>query len=125
MLRRVLSVLRRQPALGRFVLAGTAALGLALACLNPQNDDLPSSRFANPEESEPSGAGNGQTAGDAPPATNTPGAPAIAPAPQDPSVPDSLGPPISEPDPSPGDEGASAEPDAGAAPDAGVPNVAP
>jgi hypothetical protein len=125
MLRRVLSVLRRQPALGRSALAGAAALGLALACLNPQNDDLPSNDD-RAEIANPNGVGDGNSA-NAPPANNGPGTPGAAPAPQEPDGEQALPPPSPEPMIDPGniegdvDGGDADEADAGASPDAGAP----
>lgn len=133
MLRRVLSVLQRQPALRRHAFAGAAALGLALACLNPQNDDLPSS-----SDSEEGTIANGPSAqGDdnapTPAPGNAPEAPNFSPEPQDPGggqSPPLVNEPGAPPPADSGDDGEAAtdDPDAGAAPDAGsasAPDVAP
>lgn len=128
MLRRVVSVLRRQPALGRdafgrTALALAAALGLALACLNPQNDDLPS----NDERGEV--AGDFAPEGQPPPANNADNGapPGASPAPESPADP-ALAPPAGEEPPSDGgDQGVDLNdlpPDAGS-PDAGAPSEPP
>lgn len=122
MLRRVLSVLRLQPALRRHAFAGAAALGLALACLNPQNDDLPSSNFSGDGTvaNNPSDQGDDNSPN---PPGNTSGPPDLAPEPQQPGAGQGLPPPANEPS-APTDGGddpeeASDDPDAGAPADAG------
>jgi hypothetical protein len=97
--RRLPSVLARCTPSWRAALATVAALGLALACLNPQNDDLPSQRGsgptatsnpngnfdspdtpaqqpATPQEPVPAAPSGGQDDGDslAPPSNNSGGA---------------------------------------------------
>lgn len=121
MLRRVLSVLRRQPGLLRSAFAGAAALGLALACLNPQNDDLPSNlgRDGVQPGASPAAEGQGNSA-EPPPVDSAPGGGELDPqAPAGDGDNGGLAPPSAEPDPTPSPGEDTSEPDAGAAPDAG------
>jgi hypothetical protein len=126
-LRRVLSVLQRRSALCRYAFAGTAALGLALACLNPQNDDLPSygDRAGGEAASNPANQGADDSADQ--PLPNTPQPPALAPSPAPAESEEPLAPanePGSEP-PAAGDD--LDAPDAGASDAGGAsdPSVAP
>jgi hypothetical protein len=117
MLRRVLSVLRRPPALARCAFASAAALGLALACLNPQNDDLPSNAdrgSANPDDSP--GAGQGSLP---PPANNNDPSPLPTQSPAEEAPPLA---PTDAPEPSDTEDDGDdlIAPDAGVDPDAGT-----